>query len=189
MKYESEPSRKRWIKRCLWKAPEWNSGDVYSSEREHERWLGRKVRGQNTHWGEEARGGGAGLQTLSPPRLWNPELPFKMCARVNLGHARCACAEPRGLTWPAPLSQVRTSSLVSTSTKSTETTSGSSWKSVLPMWNRCSIRSNKRGMGRITETHKHGCVRAEEPDRQQLKNSFFLGHLPGICCTLYLYFC
>lgn len=158
MKYEREPSRKGWcIKRCLWKVPERNPGDIYSSEKEHERWLGRKVRGHNPHRG---KGG----------QRWRSALA-KRCnasARAPTGHAASACATTApGLTWPELLSG--TAALVRQHLhKRPETTSGSSCKSVLLMWNRCSIRANKRGMGRVTGAHKHGCARADEPDRQQL---------------------
>lgn len=107
MKYEWEPSRKGWcIKRCLWKVPERNSGDIYSSEKEHERWLGRKVRGHNTHRGKEGRGGAARLQTLSAARL----------CTCTLGHTGSACARPLQASPGQSCSQVRVHSFVRTST-------------------------------------------------------------------------
>lgn len=118
-----------WIKRRLWKAGEWNPGDIYSSEREHERSLGRKVRGKYTGTQYTLRWGGqrlrSALQTLSPVWLWNPAPP---CKTRPLGCTRVACAQPLSLTWPVLLSEpvLGTDPLIGRGNYKTTETSGSS---------------------------------------------------------------
>lgn len=81
-------------------AREWNPGDIYSSEREHERSLERgeaNTPGHNTRWGEEARGWGATCKHYPLP---DSETQHPPCKTRPLGCTTAACAEPFNLTWP-----------------------------------------------------------------------------------------
>lgn len=73
-------------------AREWNPGDIYSSEREHERSLERweaNTPGHNTRWGEEARGWGATCKHYPLRDSETQHLPCKTSPRL---HHSCLCS-------------------------------------------------------------------------------------------------
>lgn len=165
MKCESEPSWKDWwIKRCLWKhesgaqvtftAVKGNMSDHSKGERQIHRDI--------IHAGVRRPEVGEPLANIIPCMTLKPNtspvkhVPWAAPQLPVQNHSTSPgeCFQTR--------SQVRTHSLVSTSTKQHLEPVRTS---ALLMWKCRSIRSNKRGMGRITETHKH--VWGDESDRTQ----------------------